>query len=97
MSPFSMVGIYPSTRCRSEPQIAVDVTLIIASRESKIFGSGTSSTRTSFVPNQQSAFILNLLVLTHRNLKRSLLAALMIGLQSSAHLDFHRFRSSGMN
>ena len=57
-----MVGMKPSYRCRSEPQIAVDVILTIASCGLRIFGSGTCSTRTSlcsipticfhkFVPN----------------------------------------------
>jgi hypothetical protein len=46
MSPGFMKGMKPSTRCRSEPQIAVDVMRTIASRGLKIFGSGTSSART---------------------------------------------------
>src|SRR5690349_1492856 len=60
MSPCSMVGIIPSYRCRSEPQIAVSVILTIASRGFRILGSGTSSTRTSFFPYQQVAFTLSL-------------------------------------
>src|SRR5829696_2226340 len=57
MSPRFIVGTYPSTRWRSEPQIAVDVTLTIASRSSRIFGSGTFSTSTVFGPIQHVAFI----------------------------------------
>src|SRR6476646_4687071 len=43
---------------RSEPQLAVEVTLITASVASSIFGSSTSSTRTSRGPCQTAAFIL---------------------------------------
>src|ERR1700761_6080981 len=57
MSPDSIVGIMPSIRCRSEPQIAQAVTFTITSRGSSILGSGTVSQRMSFVPCQQSAFI----------------------------------------
>src|SRR5207237_10218254 len=57
MSPRFNVGMNPSSRCRSEPQIAVSVTLTIASRGLRIFGSGTRAMRTSFVPYQQRAFI----------------------------------------
>src|SRR3954471_23572144 len=57
MSPFSMVGTKPLKRCRSEPQIAVEVTRTIASRELRILGSGTCSTRTFFLSIQQLAFI----------------------------------------
>src|SRR4051812_27352816 len=56
MSPRFMVGMKPSSRCRSDPQIAVSVTLTIASRGFRIRGSGTREMRTSFVPYQQSAF-----------------------------------------
>ena len=52
-----MVGITPSNRCRSEPQIAHAVTLMMASRPSWILGSGTLSQRMSFLPCQVSAFI----------------------------------------
>ena len=41
----------------------VEVILMITSRGSSIFGSGTVSTRTSLLPCQQSAFIAFLLVL----------------------------------
>ncbi len=49
----------PSTsyRCRSDPQIPDEVTLMIASSGSLIFGSGTVSTRTSRLPCQVTAFI----------------------------------------
>src|SRR3954471_23454057 len=57
MSPFSIVGMKPLYRCRSEPQIAVELILTIASRRLRIFGSGTCSTRTSFLPYQQFALI----------------------------------------
>jgi hypothetical protein len=43
-SPFCIVGTYPSSRCKSEPQIAVEVIFTIASRRFSITGSGTSST-----------------------------------------------------
>src|SRR5712672_569556 len=42
---------------RSEPHIAQDVTLMIASRGSSIFGSGTSSQRMSALPCQVRAFM----------------------------------------
>ena len=48
-------------KCRSEPQIAVEVSRTIASVGCSIFGSGTSSTRTSLVPCQTTAFIAALL------------------------------------
>src|SRR3954468_24401112 len=51
-SPFCMVGTYPSTRCRSEPQIAVEVIRTMASRWFRIFGSGTSRTSTLLRPAQ---------------------------------------------
>src|SRR5918994_5144549 len=57
MSPFSTVGIYPSTRCRSEPQMAVEEMRTIASRALRICGSGTVSTLTVFRPIQTVAFI----------------------------------------
>src|SRR6185312_11943114 len=43
--------------CRSEPQIAVDVMRMIASRGFKMRGSGTSSTRSFSLPYQTFAFI----------------------------------------
>src|SRR5690606_35706494 len=53
----------PSTsyRCRSEPQIAVEVTSTIASVGSSMRGSGTSCTRTSRLPCQVAAFIADVL------------------------------------
>src|SRR5262245_26433800 len=57
MSPFSIVGMKPLYRCRSDPQIAVEVIFTIASRLLMILGSGTSNTRTSCLPYQQLAFI----------------------------------------
>jgi hypothetical protein len=57
MSPDSMPGMKPPNRCRSEPQIAHEVILMIASRGSSIFGSGTVSYLMSFLPCQQRAFI----------------------------------------
>src|ERR671926_121566 len=42
--------------CRSDPQIPVDVTRMIASVPSWIDGSGTVSTRTSRLPCQATAF-----------------------------------------
>src|SRR5215218_3921332 len=57
MSPGIMAGTYACSRCRSEPQIAVDVIFTIASRALMIFGSGTSSTWTVFGPFQHVAFI----------------------------------------
>ena len=56
-SPFSIDGITPSNRWRSEPQMAQAVTLMMASRPSWIVGSGTVSQRMSFLPCQVSAFI----------------------------------------
>src|SRR3954471_23297493 len=51
-SPSCIVGTYPSTRCRSEPQIAVEVIRTMASRLFRIFGSGTSRTLTLLRPAQ---------------------------------------------
>jgi hypothetical protein len=50
MSPLSMPGMTPSKICRSEPQIAQAVTLMIASRGCSILGSGTVSHRISPLP-----------------------------------------------
>src|SRR5215207_1321583 len=47
----------PSNKWRSEPQMAQDVTLMMASRPSWIFGSGTVSQRMSPLPCQVSAFM----------------------------------------
>ena len=44
-----MVGMKPSYRCRSEPQIAVLVIRMIASRGLRIFGSGTALDRHVFL------------------------------------------------
>src|SRR5688572_21258094 len=57
MSPRIMPGMKPLNRCRSEPQIAHVVTLMMASRGFSICGSGTVSQRMSFLPCQQSAFM----------------------------------------
>src|SRR3954452_1442876 len=57
MSPLFIDGMYPSYRCRSEPQMAVDVISTIASRSFRIFGSGTSRTSTLFGDTQHVAFI----------------------------------------
>src|SRR6266404_970382 len=65
MSPFCIVGIKPLYKCRSEPQIAVDVILTIASCLLRICGSGTSSTRISFLPYQQLALIIAFLSLSN--------------------------------
>src|SRR6478672_10493818 len=56
-SPGFMYGPSTSYRCRSDPQIADEVTLMIASVGCSIRGSGTSSTRTSRLPCQVTAFI----------------------------------------
>ncbi len=61
MSPAVMYGPSTSYRCRSEPQIAVEVILTMASVGSWMVGSGTSSTRTSRLPCQVTAFMVNLL------------------------------------
>ncbi len=57
MSPLSMVGMKPSYRCRSEPQIADEVMRMIASRAFRILGSGTVRTSTVLRPIQQLAFM----------------------------------------
>src|ERR1700738_5463989 len=57
MSPDSIVGMKPSNRCRSDPQIAVRVILITASCGLMIPGSGTCSVSNLFFPIQQTAFI----------------------------------------
>jgi hypothetical protein len=46
-SPLFIVGMMPLKICRSEPQIAQAVALMMASRPSMIFGSGTLSQRMS--------------------------------------------------
>src|ERR1700709_2623617 len=56
-SPFSIVGMTPSNKWRSEPQIAQAVTLMMASRACSILGSGTLSQRISFLACHVSAFI----------------------------------------
>ncbi len=56
-SPFSIVGMYPFKRCKSEPHMPLAVIRTIASPGSLILGSGTVSIRTSPLPCQQSAFI----------------------------------------
>src|SRR4051812_5579513 len=64
MSPGPMKAPSTSYRCRSEPQMPLDVTRTIASVGCSIVGSGTSSTRTSCVPCQVNAFIVLLALLT---------------------------------
>ncbi len=54
-SPLSMYGPSTRYRCRSEPQIAVEVIRTIASVGSWMVGSGTVSTDTFSVPCQVSA------------------------------------------
>src|SRR5215210_3106580 len=56
-SPSSMNGPMTSYRCRSEPQMPVEVIRTIASVGSRIEGSGTVSTRTSRFPCHVSARI----------------------------------------
>ena len=56
-SPGDRKGASTLYRCRSEPQIAVDVTRTIASVGSWMCGSGTSVMRTSSMPCQVSAFM----------------------------------------
>src|SRR3954469_4890022 len=56
-SPFSIVGMTPPNRWRSEPQMAQAVTLMMASRPCSIFGYGTVSHRISVLPCQISALI----------------------------------------
>src|SRR4051812_37160017 len=62
MSPLRIVGMYPSYRCRSDPQMHVDVIRTIASRGLRIVGSGTLSTLTFRVPHQVTAFMTGLLI-----------------------------------
>jgi hypothetical protein len=57
MSPGVMYMPSTSYRCRSEPQMAVDVIRTIASVDSSIRGSGTVSTETLPVPCQVTALI----------------------------------------
>src|SRR5439155_905701 len=57
MSPSVMNGPSTSYRCRSEPQMPLDVTLITASLGSWMAGSGTASTRTSRLPCHTTAFM----------------------------------------
>src|SRR3954464_12878723 len=57
MSPFCIVGMYPSYRCRSDPQMQVEVMRTIASRGLRILGSGTLSTLTEYLPHQVTAFM----------------------------------------
>src|SRR4029453_11536053 len=55
MSPLRMVGMNPWNRCRSDPQMAVEVMRTMASRALRILGSGTSRTSRSVLPIQQLA------------------------------------------
>src|SRR6266542_4658509 len=84
MSPFSMVGTKPLYRCKSEPQIAVEVIFTIASRLLRILGSGTSTTCTSRLPYQQLAFITVLLLNGTRSLKpKSTLLGVLLSVRIS--------------
>ena len=56
-SPSCMYGPSTSYRCRSEPQMPLDVIRTIASVDSLSCGSGTHSSRTSRFPCQVTAFI----------------------------------------
>src|SRR3954453_23865394 len=58
MSPGFMKGMNPSTRCRSDPQMQVEVMRTIASRLLRILGSGTRSTLTLYGAHQIKAFIM---------------------------------------
>src|SRR5687768_10153834 len=57
MSPCCIDGMNPLYKCRSDPQIAVDDTLMIASFELRICGSGTFETFTCFGPSHVVAFM----------------------------------------
>src|SRR3954469_16193634 len=57
MSPGFMNGTNPSTRCRSDPQMQVEVIRTMASRPLRIVGSGTSSTFTLYGAHQTNAFM----------------------------------------
>src|SRR2546430_10602263 len=57
MSPSVMKGPSTSYRCRSEPQMPLDVTRMTMSSGSWMAGSGTFSTRTSRRPCQVTAFM----------------------------------------
>src|SRR5215204_3267857 len=62
MSPGSIIGRKPLYRCRSDPQIAVDVIFTMQSRRLMISGSGTSRTDIFPGPIQHVAFIARLLL-----------------------------------
>src|SRR2546423_13620930 len=57
MSPGFMNGTNPSTRCRADPQMAVDVIRTIASRLLRVLGSGAFSTFTLYGAHHTRAFI----------------------------------------
>src|SRR3954465_6811901 len=59
-SPCSIVGTNPLYKWRSDPQIAVEVILTIASCELRILGSGSSTTSTFRLPIQQFAFMIHI-------------------------------------
>src|SRR5215218_7936846 len=65
-SPFSIDGMRPPYMWRSEPQMAQDVTLMIASRGSSIVGSGTLSQRISALPCHVMAFMGSLHIRPHQ-------------------------------
>src|SRR5688572_28027774 len=62
MSPGFIAGMNPLNRCRSDPQMHIDVTRSMALRSLMIFGSGTFSTLIFFGPHQVTAFIVGLLL-----------------------------------
>src|SRR4051794_26013340 len=62
MSPCRMVGMKPSYRWRSDPQMHVEEILMIASRGLRILGSGTVSTLILPVPHHVTAFMTVLLL-----------------------------------
>src|SRR6185437_5962312 len=56
-SPARIVGMYPPSRCRSEPHVVESLTLTMMSSALRICGSGTVSTSSLLIPVQHSAFI----------------------------------------
>src|SRR3954451_6990125 len=54
-SPSRMVGMYPPSRCRSDPHVVVSRTLRIASCGLRMPGSGTELTCRSLTPIQHNA------------------------------------------
>src|SRR3712207_1208408 len=56
-SPARIAGMYPPSRCRSDPQVTDRPTSRMTSWSLRIVGSGTSSTPISLTPRQVTAFI----------------------------------------